>query len=102
MKAAITAFAILLGTAPLALAAANDTSASSTMPGQSDPNLTVTASDTQQTVKDKLQKDGYTDVSSLTQDQDGWHGTAKKGGKEVEVYIDNLIKISSEIGHRPS
>lgn len=37
----------------------------------------------------RIESNGYTDVSGLQKDGDGiWHGTAKKGGNTVKVWLD--------------
>ena len=82
------ATALLLGVSSLAMAQSKPMSA------LQDPNMTATDKDTQQTVMEKLKKDGYTEISDLKKDADGgWHGKATKGGKHAEVYLDNLSKI---------
>jgi protein CpxP len=37
----------------------------------------------------RIESNGYTDVSGLQKDADGiWHGTAKKGGNTIKVWLD--------------
>ena len=45
--------------------------------------------------KSRLEKAGYTDVSSLKKDDQGiWRGTASKNGKTVNVSLDYKGNIS--------
>ena len=37
----------------------------------------------------RIEGNGYTEVTGLQKDADGiWHGTAKKGGNTVKVWLD--------------
>lgn len=37
----------------------------------------------------RIESNGYTEVTGLQKDHDGiWHGTAKKGGNSVKVWLD--------------
>lgn len=60
-----------------------------------DTDLVVTAGDTAEKIQAKLVKDGYTDIQNLKKDADGgWHGVAKKDGKEVAVYLTDVSRLS--------
>lgn len=50
---------------------------------------------TEKQAQDRIMKAGYTDVSALTKQDSGWHGTAMKDGKQVSVTLDYKGNITT-------
>ena len=93
MHKQIIAAALAAGIATGAFAQANTGSHN---PAVKSPAVHTTAmaakgrnSFTESQARGRIAKDGYTDVSKLTKNQNGvWQGTATKGGAKVNVALD--------------
>jgi hypothetical protein len=46
-------------------------------------------------VKQRLEADGYSDVSDVHKDKDGWTAKAQHNGKQVTVDVDSTGKIET-------
>ena len=91
IRTAAVAAALVLGSSTLASAQSSATSPSapwSTGDGTSGPS-TAPMSAAERDVRRKLESAGYDTITGLQQDKDGWMATARKGGKQVLLDIDN-------------
>lgn len=79
--------ALLLGVAPLAMAGTHGDQQSSGISGQANSQLSEAQ------VKQKLQAAGYTSVTNLRKDRDGWTADAMKNGQQVALDIDKSGRI---------
>jgi hypothetical protein len=49
----------------------------------------------EQDVRKKVESEGYTNVSDIKQDRNGYTAKAMKGGKEVTLDVDNTGKVEA-------
>jgi hypothetical protein len=67
------------------------TSANAPMPAKGANSFTMGEA------KSRIEKDGYTNVSDLTKDQDGvWHGAAQRNGAPAHVWLDYKGNVGSK------
>ena len=94
MHTAAIAAALVFGSSAVAWAQSSATSppaawnASDWTRGTSGPS-TAPMSAVERDVRRKLESEGYDSITDLQQDKDGWMATARKGGKQVLLDIDN-------------
>ena len=82
----------LLVTIPIVVAIASIGFANAqTTPAAKDKDAPVAGANsfTENQAKDRIQKAGFSEVKGLRKDDQGvWRGSAKKGGKQVNVSVD--------------
>ena len=89
----IFAAAALLAVAACAAQQGQTTSASASNPA---PSQAPAGSMTEPQARMHAMSNGYSNVSTLTQGQDGmWRGDATKGGQTVDVMVDPQGKITN-------
>jgi hypothetical protein len=103
MKTLAIAAALAMGVSGLALAQTSTPTAPSTPPAArstTQPSTTsgsgsssATAIHSEADVKQKLESQGYSNVTDVKKDKDGYTAKAMKDGKQVSLDVDNSGKI---------
>jgi hypothetical protein len=102
LKTATLTAAVLVAVSPLAMAQTSTgttTHPSATTSGSSAATGTAGSSAMSESqLKRQLEQQGYSDVKlhedSATAQKGDWSGTAKKGGKEVNIHVDQAGKVT--------
>lgn len=90
------ASALLLGAGSLAHAQSSTSSSPSTRSSSSSAlSGSSSAPMNEAQVKQRLEADGYSDVSDVHKDKDGWTAKAQHNGKQVTVDVDSTGKIET-------
>jgi hypothetical protein len=105
LKTATITAAVLLAASSLALAQTSP-GTSTTRPSTAAPSATTGGSSgtagssmmSESQVKKNLEQQGYSDVKlhedTATAQKGDWSGTAKKGGKEVNIHVDQTGRVT--------
>lgn len=104
MTSSAIATALLLGASSLAMAQSTTTSPSATPAPGSAPSMnsssglsgSSSAPMNEAQVKQRLEADGYSNVSDVHKDKDGWAAKAMHNGKSVTVGLDSAGKIETK------
>ena len=104
VKTMAVAAALALGVSGLALAQTSTTQPSkpgtgTTAPSTGAPSTTAGSGSsvmTEADVKQKLEKEGYSQVTDVKKDKDGYTAKAMKGGKQVMLDIDKSGKVEAK------
>ncbi len=103
MTSSAIAAALFFGASSLAMAQSTTSAPSATpapiersAPGSTNLSGSSSAMMNEAQVKQRLEADGYSSVSDVRKDKDGWSAKAMHNGKNVTVDIDNSGKIESK------